>query len=524
VDSTVDQRIARAAGVVMFGFLLANLTGLARQMMILSAFGTSADLDAYFAAFRLPSLLFALLAGGALASAFVPTFTGLLAAEARPAAWRLASSIANLIFLVLTAFAGLVFLAAPWLVTHVVAPGFDDPSQIALTAQLLRIQLLGTILFGLSGLLMGVLNAHQHFLLPSLAPAMMNLGVIAGVLFLVPTMGVYGLAWGYVLGAALHLAIQLPGLRRRQARYHATLGLSDPSVRQVFRLMAPRLLSVGIVEINFLVNAIIASGLPTGSLTALTNAFTIMLMPQALIAQSTAIAALPTFSAQAARGAVGELRLTLARTLRGVLFLALPATLGLMLLRTPIVAMLFERGAFTAESTELVAWALLWYAVGLPAHAVLEVVVRAFFALKDTLRPVLVSLVAMGLNIVFSVTLTLAFSRLGWPPVGGLALANSLATTIEATTLVILIRRRLDGLAWQHIRPGVLAGLGSSALMTVGLTAWLAVSQGRGDWLVGLGGVLLGGGLYYVAARLLRAPEAEQLPKMILPTRGGRRL
>src|SRR3989304_3907381 len=347
----------------MFGFLIARLTGLARQMMVLAAFGTSAGLDAYFAALRLPALLFSLLAGGALASAFVPIFTGLLTGNARAS-----------------------------------APGFAPPSQIALTVQLLRIQLLAPILFGLSGLLMGVLNAHQHFLLPSLAPAMSNLGVILGVVFLVPRMGVYGLAWGYVLGAGLHLVIQLPGLRHRQARYHATLGLSDPSVRQVFRLMAPRLLSVGIVEINFLVNAIIASGLPTGSLTALTNAFTVMLMPQALIAQSTAIAALPTFSAQAASGALGELRLTLARTLRGVLFLALPATLGLMLLRTPIVAMLFQRGAFTAESTSLVAWALLWYAVGLPAHAVLEVVVRAFFALQDTLRPALASPVAMGLK------------------------------------------------------------------------------------------------------------------------------
>jgi putative peptidoglycan lipid II flippase len=346
---------------------------------------------------------------------------------------------------------------------------------------------------------------------------MNNLGVIAGVLVLVPRMGIYGLAWGYVLGAALHLVIQLPALRHRQARYHATLGLSDPSVRQVFRLMAPRLLSVGIVEINFLVNAIIASGLPTGSLTALTNAFIIMLMPQALIAQSTAIAALPTFSAQAASGALGELRLTLARTLRGVLFLVLPATLGLMLLRTPIVAMLFQRGAFTAESTSLVAWALLWYTVGLPAHAVLEVVVRAFFALKDTLRPVLVSLVAMGLNIILSLTLTGAFARLGWQPVGGLALANSLATTVEAMALVILIRRRLDGLAWRQIQRGVLAAVGASTVMTVGLIAWIAVSQDRSDLLVGLGGVLLGGGLYYLAARRLRAPEAEQLPRLIRP-------
>jgi putative peptidoglycan lipid II flippase len=488
-------------------------------MLILAEFGTSAGLDAYFAAARLPTLLFSLLAGGALASAFVPTFTGLLAAEARAAAWRLASAVGNVVTMALTAFAALVFFLAPWLVAHVVAPGFEDPTQIALTVDLLRILLLAPILFGVSGMLMGVLNAHQHFLLPALAPAMNNVGVIAGVVFLVPRLGIYGLAWGAVLGAALHLAIQLPGLVRRRPRYSATLGLSDPSVRQVFRLMAPRLLSVGIVEINFLVNAIIASALPTGSLTALTNAFTIMLMPQALIAQSTAIAALPTFSAQAARGALGDLRLTLARTLRGVLFLALPATLGLMLLRTPIVAMLFERGAFTAESTDLVAWALLWYAVGLPSHAVLEVVVRAFFALKDTLRPVLVSLVAMGLNVVLSLTLTTVFARVGWEPVGGLALANSMATTVEAALLVYLIRRRLDGLAWQSIERGVLAAVGASAAMVAGLIVWLSLSQGRAAIFVGLGGVLVGGGLYYLVARLLRAPEAEQIPQMILPRR-----
>jgi putative peptidoglycan lipid II flippase len=195
-----------------------------------------------------------------------------------------------------------------------------------------------------------------------------------------------------------------------------------------------------------------------------------------------------------------------------------------MLLRTPIVGMLFERGAFTTESTELVAWALLWYAVGLPAHAVLEVVVRAFFALKDTLRPVLVSLVAMGLNVVLSLTLTLAFARVGMQPVGGLALANSLATTIEATLLVILIRRRLDGLAWRSIERGVLAAVGASAVMVAGLMAWIGMTQGSGYLLVGLGGVLLGGGLYYLTARWLRSPEAEQLPKMILPSRGGPRL
>jgi putative peptidoglycan lipid II flippase len=499
----------------MLGFLVAKVTGLVAQMLVLAAFGTSSTLDSFYAAARVPTLLFSLLAGGALASAFVPVFTGLLTQAERPAAWRLASSVANVIFLALTAFAALVFVLAPWLVVHIIAPGFTDPAQITLTVQLLRIQLLCPILFGLSGLLMGILNSHQHFLLPALAPVMNNLGAIAGVVFLVPQIGIYGLAWGSVIGAALHLVIQLPGLRHRQARYHTSLGLENPSVRLVFRLMAPRMLSVGIVEINFLVNTIIASALPAGSLTALATAFSVMLMPQALIAQSMATAALPTFSEQAARGALGELRLTAARAIRGVLFLSLPAALGLMILRTPILAMLFQRGAFTAESTSLASWALLWYAIGLPAHAVLEVVVRAFFAMKDTLRPTLVSLGAMGLNIVLSLVLTTWFARIGWDAVGGLALANSIATGVEALILVILIRRRLDGLAWNAIQRGVFAALGASVAMVLTLMAWLNRTQGRSDLWVGLGGVMVGGVAYYLIARLLRAPEAENLPELL---------
>jgi putative peptidoglycan lipid II flippase len=515
VDSSVDQRITRAAGVVMAGFLVANLTGLARQMLVLAAFGTSAGLDAYFAAERLPTLLFNLLAGGALASAFVPTFTALLAADDRAGAWRLASALANLIFLALTGLAVAGFVLAPWLIPSVVAPGFSDRAQVSLAVELLRILLLAPILFGLSGLLMGVLNAHQHFLLPALAPAMRNLGVIVGVVALVPRLGVHGLAWGAVLGAGLHLAVQLPALRRRQARYHPSLGLHEARVRQVFRLMAPRLLSVGIVEVNFLVNAIIASGLPTGSLTALTNAFSVMLMPQALIAQSAAIAALPTFSGQAARGELSALRLTLARTLRGVLFLALPATLGLMLLRQPIVRVLFERGAFTPESTTLMAWALLWYAVGLPGHALLEVVVRAFFSLQDTLRPTLVSFGAMALNVILSLTLTRLFAQLGWIPVGGLALANSLATAVETTVLLLLIRRRLGGADWAAVQRGLFASLGSASLMTVALVGWLAVSARWSPGWVALGGVALGGLVYLVSARWLRAPEVQRLPELL---------
>jgi putative peptidoglycan lipid II flippase len=515
-QSSAAHRIARAAGIVMAAFVISNLAGLVKWILVSHAFGTGIEMDAFNAANRLPDILFQLMAGGALASAFIPTFTALLENQDRPAAWRLASSIANLVFLGLSLAAVLAWLSTGWLVRHVLAPGFTDPAQIALTISLMRILLISAVAFGLSGLLMGVLNAHQHFLLPALAPTLFWLGWIFGVLFLVPRWGIRGLAWGVVLGSLMHLAIQLPGLRGRQARYQLGLGLNDPSVRRVGALMAPRVLGVAVVQLNFLVNTILASGQPEGSLTGITIAFAVMMMPQVIIAQSIGIAALPTFSAQAARMELGELRSTLATTLRGVLFLSLPACLGLILLRQPIVAMLFQGGAFGAHSTDLVAWALLWYAAGLVAHSALEIVARAFYAMQDTRTPVIVGTLAMSLNVVLSLTLAQAFTRIGWAPHGGLALANSAATAVECLTLLWLLRRRLAGLGLAAVRRGVLATLAASCVMGVVLAGWADALSATPAWAVGLGGVVIGGAIYWAIALMLGAPEARQLPTMVL--------
>ncbi len=491
----------------MAGFVLSNLVGLVRQMLIVQAFGTSAALDAFYAAEKLPNLLFTLVAGGALASAFIPTFTEFLEKEDRPAAWQLAAAIANLITLALAAFGALAYLFAPQLVGGLLAPDFD-PAQQALTVELLRILLLTSIIFGLSALLMGILNAHQSFLLPAIAPTMYWLGMIFGVLFLVPTMGVHGLAWGAVLGAGLHLGVQLPALLRLPARrYHLALGLGSSAVRKVGRLMAPRLLGAAAVQINFLVNVIIASGLPEGSLTALTIAFQIMTMPQVVIAQAIAIAALPTFSAQAARGALDEMRAALAATLRGILLLSIPATFGLILLRGPAISLLFERGAFDARSVELTAWALLWYTAGLVGHSLVEILSRAFYAVQDTKTPVIVGVVAMGLNVVFSLWFAGLFSGWGLLPHGGLALANSLATALEMVVLIWLMRRRLNGLEGGNVWRGAGQAAAATLLMSLGLWGWLALSAGQAAWLVTLGGLALGGGLYLAALAGLRVPE-----------------
>lgn len=502
----------------MAAFVLSNVTGLIRQILVSNAFGTSAEIDAFNAAARLPDLLFSLVAGGALASAFIPTYSGFLTREDKAGAWHLASAVGNLVTIILTVTSALAALFAPQVVRYIIyilVPN-QDPSQIGLTAELLRIMLLSPVIFGISGLLMGILNAHQVFLLPALAPTMYWLGMIFGVLFLVPEWGIHGLAWGVVIGAVMHLGIQLPALRRLGGDYFATIGLRFPAVREVGRLMAPRLLGVAVVQLNFLVNTILASAQPEGSLTAITLAWAVMTMPQVVIAQSIAIAALPTFCNQFDRGQLLELRASLAGTLRGLIFLALPASLGLILLRRPIVALLFQRGEFDAHSTELVAWALLWYAAGLVGHSVVEILSRAFYAMHDTRTPVFIGAAAMSLNLAFSFAFAALFLRIGWAPHGGLALANSAATALEMTGLLVLMRRRLNGLNGREILSGLGQAVAASLAMSLVLWLWMAQTTSQTTWLTAGAGIALGAGAYALLIFALGVQEARWVGKELI--------
>ncbi len=506
------RQIARAAGTVMLAYFIIQVIGLLRGIIISRAFGTSADLDSFNAANRVTEVLFNLMAGGALGSAFIPTFTGLLTHEKKAEAWRLASAIANLLMGVLTLAAGLAIAFAPLIVKRglfMLAP--DLPlGQETLTVNLLRIMLPTVVIFGLSGLVMGILNAHQRFWLPAIAPGMYSLGQIGGVLLLPAGWGVYRLAIGALAGAVLHLLVQSPGLLRLQGKYTPTLGLKIAEVRQVGLLMGPRILGVAVVQLNFIVNTIVALSLPEGSVSAVTLAFTLMLMPQIAIAQSAATAAMPTFSAQAALGKYDEPRRLLASTLRVVLLLAIPATVGLIALRLPMVRFLYERGEFTAHSTSLVAWALLWYTAGLVGHSVVEILARAFYALQDTKTPVLIGTAAMALNVVLSLTLPGQFERAGWMPHGGLALANSLATALEAVGLLFFIRRKLGGLEGQAILDGGGRALAAALGMALALWGWLELTAGRSSGLVTAGGVLIGCGVYGLGVLALGVREARR--------------
>ena len=494
-------------------FLLTQLIGLGRGIIIYRAFGTSTGLDSFNAANRVAELLFNLMAGGALGSAFIPAFTGLLTRDQKPLAWKLASAIANLLLVVLTLIAGLALIFAPQIVRgglFYLAPDLPAGQEL-LTILLLRTLLPTVVIFGLSGLVMGILNAHQRFWLPAIAPAMYSLGQIGGVLLLPEEWGIHRLAIGALIGALLHLLVQLPGLLQLRGKYSITLGLYLAEVRQVAALMGPRILGVAVVQINFIVNTILALSLPSGSVSAVTLAFTLMLMPQVAIAQSAAIAAMPTFSAQVALGKLEELRGALTSTLRTVLLLAIPASVGLIMLRFPLVRFLYEGGEFTSRSTELVAWALLWYAAGLIGHSMVEILARAFYALHDTRTPVVVGAAAMSLNILFSFAFLALFRRWGWQPHGGLALANSLATTLEMIGLLVLMRRKLGGLEGQRVGAGVLRSLLAALAMGMALTGWLVLGKNLPDWLSAAGGMLLGSMIYGLVLLALGVPEVRAL-------------
>jgi len=501
----------------MFAIVLGQITGLARGIILANVFGASPELDSFYAANRVSETLFLLVAGGALGSAFIPTFTGLLAKAEKVSAWRLASALANAVTLILSLLAALIASFAPQVVRYLLAPGFAaDAGLFALTISLLRVQLISSVLFGLGGLIVGILNAHQVFLIPALTPAMYQIGIIFGAIFLSPSMGIFGLAWGVVIGAALYLLIQIPSLFKQRGVYTLTLGLDDANTKQVIILMGPRLLGVAVVQLNFWVNTWLASKMVEGSVTGLYYGFSLMLMAQAAIAQSVAIAAMPTFSAQHALGKVDEMRSSLSISLRGILTMALPASVGLVILRQPLISFLYQRGEFDEQDVQLVAWSLLWYAAGLVFHSFMEVLTRAFYAQQDTKTPVIIGTIAMGLNVIFSFTFSGLFARVDWLPLGGLALANSLATALEAIALFQFMRKRLNGIDGKFILDAAwrvgLAGLG----MAICLLFWVQLSGHWTRWIVSLGGVVLGAATYLTFVLIFKVPEVKMIMDAIV--------
>ena len=510
-----NSQILRAALIVLVGFLASGLLGLVRTAVFSSTFGASAELDAFYAAQRIPETLFKLVAGGALGSSFIPVFSRLLNHDDLTDAWRLASAVMTLSAGAAAVLGVLMALFAPVIVPTFLVPGKSAEMQ-ALTVSLTQLMLVTTVIFSISGLLMGILNAHQSFLLPSLALSMNNIGLIIGALFLTrfPTSesnaNVYGLAYGAILGAVLHLIIQLPGLRPINAKLRILLNWRVDGVREVLTLMGPRVLGLAVVEINFAVNIAFASTMVDGSLVALNTAWFLMFFALGVIAQSFGTAVFPTLSALVAEDDMEGFKDRLSSAMRSVLFLSFPATVGLIVLGVPIVTVLFERGAWTTEDSNATAWALAFFALGIAGHSLLEVLSRAFYALHDTWTPVRIGIAAMVANIIFSIVFIQFVGEqdsLARGPFAGLALANSLTTLLEGGILWWLMRNRVGGIRDGYIIQGASRTLMAALMMGAGILLILLLIDSQAALVNLIVGGLVGVLVFFGLAVVMRVDE-----------------
>ncbi len=385
-------------------------------------------MDVYYAAFVVPDTIFQLLVIGSLSAAFIPVFTKNLEQNEKQA-WDMAASSLNLVLLVFTTLSVVIFIFAPQL-SKLIAPGFDS-SQIAIMASLLRVMLVAQLFFSVSGFLTGMIQSHQRFFVPALAPIVYNLGIIIGIVFLSPVIGIMGPAVGVVIGAVLHMAIQIPAAYHLGFRFSTKLDISNPGVREIVRLMPPRALALGIDQIEQLVAVILASLLAPGSLSLLNVARLLYSVPASLFGVTIGQAALPTLSKQSNDKDKTLFLKTLTETLTQVAFLALPMSVLFIILRVPIVRIVFGSRSFPWTATILTGKTLAILALSATFSAVMQLIIRGFYALHDTKTPLIIGLLAAILDTFLGVIAVKVFNF------GILGLAGSIAATAILETLIL---------------------------------------------------------------------------------------
>ncbi len=512
---TAGQSLARGGLLVGGAFFVSRVLGWVRSVVITTTFGL-APLDPFNAAFRIPDLIFQLVAAGALSSALIPTIATLLARDETDRAWRVVSAVTNLMLVALAILAGSLVVLAP-VVVPLITPGFDA-AQSAKTVELTRIMLLSPILLALGSVATSVLNARGRFAASVLAPIVYNLAIIGGAVFLSGPLGVDGLAIGVVTGSACHLLVQLrPLFSGVGFRYAPRLALDDPETRRTILLLVPRAIGLGGAQLQLLAATTIGSGLGAGAITAFQVAFTVFQIPIGVIGVPLGIVALPALSQRIASGAVDEYVSLVARSLRLMAFVMIPLTLFGIIVATPVMTLLFGYGRMTAGEVGRTAAVLAAFLVALPSESAIVVLARAFYALRDTRTPVAAALLAVVISIAISVV---AGPRLG-PP--GLAIAIAIASWVEALLLLVLLGGRLPTLRIAQIA-GAMLGFAACAVLAAA-TLW-AVKAGA-DAMVGstpgkivlalelaLGG-LAGGFVYLGSARLLRIPEGPTIVRLL---------
>jgi len=490
------RHVIRSAALVAFFFAVDKVLGLLRDVVVSRTFGASAALDAYYAAFELPDGLFTVVAGSALATSLIPVLSAHVGRGERESVWRLVSAILNLVLLIVAAVSIVAAIFAPQVI-RAVAPGFDAPRQ-HLATQLMRLVLLQTLVSSASGVVMSVLQAHQHFLLPAAAPLAYTLGRIGGTLFLAPKFGIFGLAMGGLAGTVGHLLIQVPGLIHYRARWWPIL--RHPDLRQVLALMGPRMLGLGATYLNFVLPTFLGSRLPYGAISTYEYGWRLMQFPETIIGTALGLTVFPTLAERANAGDRAGLRRAASWALRLVLALAIPAAAGLLLLGQPLTAILLQRGAFDAEATARVAYVLRFFALGLIAHSALEVVSRLFYAQRDMWAPLWAALGGLLLN-----------AGSGWlllPTLaeGGIALANALGVCFQVAFLLFMAHRRLEGIEARALAQSLGRTLLGTAVMAVAVVGIQIALPGKGT-LVETGGSVAAGGVAYLIMAVLLQQE-----------------
>jgi putative peptidoglycan lipid II flippase len=474
--------LVRATAIVSGALLLSRFLGLFRTTLFAYTFGISLDADAFTNAFVFPEIIFNIVAGGALASAFIPVFTSyLIEKKDRRTAWHIASAALNLSIAALTVLAVIGFIFTPQILNIILHPLFTRPDQTEadLVVNLTRIMLLQPIFLGAATVAVAILQARQSFVLPAIAQVLYTASLILGILATMADnrwgvfgghLGIYGPALGVVLGAFLQVAIQLPGLRREKMRYRLTFDIFHPGVRQMFRLMVPRLINAAMLYVSVIVNrsllAVISS--PDGSdgkVYGYVTAFTLVMLPIGVFGMAVSQASFPTMAAFVAAGEWTRLRDTIMRTLRGVTYLALPSALLLIVLAQPLTQFLLGHGEVDLNKLALVWQPLIFFSIGLLGLSLVEILVRSFYALHDTRTAVEVSILQFMFVIGLSVLLL--------DPMGanGLALATALGSTGEAVVLLLLLRPRVGGLDLRGYGLFFLNALGASVIAALAALA-----------------------------------------------------
>ena len=513
-----EQQVVRALGSIGSATLLSRILGYVRDMVVALTFGAGPVTDAFFVAFRIPNILRRLLGEGALSTAVIPVFSDYTVNRTREELLRMCSVVLAAALTVLTLVSLLGILFAPWIVT-VIAPGFaSDVGQWQLATLLTRVMFPYLLLVGLSALAMAGLQAHNRFFAAALGPAVLNVGMIGAVLLLHSRVEppIVSLAIGVLAGGLGQLLVQLPGLGREGLLVAPALDRRHPALRRIVRLLLPSVFGLAAVQVSVFVNTLLASLLPSGSISYLYYADRVMEFPLGVFGIALASAALPTMARQGAAGDTRGVAQTLNFALRMSFYIAAPATVGLIILRTPITRILFERGQFGPAETAATATALAWYAAGLVGFSGARIAAQAFYAFSEPGTAVRCGAVSVGAGIVAALALMVPLGH------AGLAAASSVGAYVNVLMLMLAARRRLGLLGGR----AMVASAARTTTACVPVAAWCALVLMRwphaGGVSADLGALTLavvgGAAVFWLTSALLRAPERVSLAA-ILPRR-----